>query len=34
MDLKIDGGRLSAVSLTQSISHGGISVQERIKKLC
>lgn len=28
LDLKIDVGKLSTVSLTQGISHGGISVQE------
>lgn len=33
LDLKIDVGRLATVSLTQSISHGGIPVQERVKKL-
>lgn len=33
LDLKIGLGRLSTVSLTQGISHGGVSVQERVKKL-
>lgn len=34
LDFKIEVGRLSAASLAKGISHGGITAQERVEKLC